>query len=93
MNGRSDNPMSVARLVKQIIRKKWTRPLQNYILLLLKYDPSMTGSTIKYRTAADSDIPGMAGLRAEHWGTKEYWEKRVEWESLPYFCKNWQHGL
>jgi ribosomal protein S18 acetylase RimI-like enzyme len=37
----------------------------------------MTESTIKYRIANNLDIPAMACLRARHWGTEEYWEKRI----------------
>lgn len=37
----------------------------------------MTEGNIKYRMANDPDIPQMACLRAEQWGTEDYWEERI----------------
>ena len=32
---------------------------------------------MRYRQAEKSDIPAMARIRAEEWGTEEYWETRI----------------
>jgi GNAT superfamily N-acetyltransferase len=32
---------------------------------------------IIYKESTDADIPGMARLREEHWGTEDYWQKRI----------------
>ena len=32
---------------------------------------------MQYRLARETDIPAMARIRAEGWGTREYWERRI----------------
>jgi ribosomal protein S18 acetylase RimI-like enzyme len=35
-------------------------------------------ANIQYREVIESDIPKMAAIRSKNWGTKEYWQNRIE---------------
>jgi hypothetical protein len=41
---------------------------------------------IQYREAKESDVVGMSKIRAENWGTEDYWNTRI----AGYL--NWQHN-
>ncbi len=38
---------------------------------------SSATDSVRYRQADESDIPGMARIRAAEWGTEEYWRSRI----------------